>query len=52
VAERDKYPETILAIREILRNKLIVIDEEYPGNHTGEIILVLGENAITEADLY
>ncbi len=52
VAERDKYPETILAIREILRNKLIVIDEEYPSNHTGEIILVLGENAITEADLY
>ncbi len=52
VASRDKYPETIRAIREVLRNELILIDEEYPGNHTGEIVLVLGENAVTEADLF
>lgn len=52
VANRDQYPETIRAIRELLRNELILIDEEYPSNHTGEIILVLGDNAITEADLF
>jgi len=52
VVNRDKYPETIRAIRELLRNKLILIDEEYPGNHTGEIVLVLGEDSVTEADMF
>lgn len=53
----EKYPQTTLYIRnpeqyaasiglisEMLREKVVITEEAYPFNHTGDLVLVLGED--------
>jgi len=46
VPEPDKFVNSVNLIKEVLRGKVIVVNEEYPFNHTGDMVLVVGEDAL------
>lgn len=44
VPDIEKYTANTLLIRELLRGDVIIVDEEFPLNHTAELVLVLGDD--------
>jgi anionic cell wall polymer biosynthesis LytR-Cps2A-Psr (LCP) family protein len=39
-----RYKNTILAVQEALRGKMILVDQDFPQSHTGDMVLVVGND--------
>jgi hypothetical protein len=46
VPDPEKYPNNVNLIRQVLEDKVIIVDGNYPSQHAGELVLVLGSDLI------
>jgi hypothetical protein len=46
VPDPEQFINSVSLIKEIMRGEVIVVNEEYPFNHTGDMVLVVGEDAL------
>ena len=50
ISTEDEVQENLKVIDRITRGEVEVLDEEYPFNHSGELILVLGADVVPEPE--
>jgi len=46
VDDQKKYPNTIMEIKSTFRGKVKIIEQDYKYKHIGDIVLVIGEDAV------